>query len=89
MSAQKKSVSQRIDPFGNYRFRVEIDGIVQASFSEVILPDSASEVIEHREGINSTTVRKQPGLVAFGILVLKWGMTASTELYNWRKAVEQ
>jgi phage tail-like protein len=85
-----KSTNQRKDPYGNYRFIVEIDGIPQASFSEVILPESASEVIEHREGNSSTNIiLKQAGLVAFTNLILKWGLTTSMDLYNWRKLVEQ
>jgi phage tail-like protein len=85
-----KSTNQRKDPYGNYRFIVEIDGIPQASFSEVILPESASEIIEHREGNSSTnTILKQAGLVAFTNLILKWGLTTSMDLYNWRKLVEQ
>jgi phage tail-like protein len=85
-----KGSPQRRDPYGNYRFIVEIDGITQASFSEVILPESATEVIEHREGNSPTnTILKQAGLVAYTNLILKWGLTASMELYNWRKLVEQ
>ena len=88
MSAQKNATTQRKDPYGNYRFRVEISGIVQASFSEIILPDSASEVIEHREGTAAST-QKQAGQASFGNLILVSGLTASMELYNWRKLVEQ
>jgi phage tail-like protein len=88
MSAQKNASTQRKDPYGNYRFKVEIGGIVQANFSEIILPDSASEVIEHREGTSAST-QKQAGQVSFGNLILVWGLTASMELYNWRKLVEQ
>jgi len=86
----KASSSQRKDPFSNYRFRVEIDGVTQAGFCEVILPESASQVTEVRDGTDPvTTVRKQPGLTNYTNLVLKWGLTASMELYNWRKMVEQ
>jgi phage tail-like protein len=88
MCAQKNS-SQRKDPYGNYRFRVEISGIPQAAFSEVTIPESGSEVILIRDGTDATTVRKQAGLTSNGNLILKWGMTASLDLYNWRKAVEQ
>ncbi len=84
-----KSSAQRRDPFSNYRFRVEIDGITQASFCEITIPESASQVIEIREGTDPIYVRKQAGLVAYGSLVLKSGLTASMELYNWRKMVEQ
>jgi phage tail-like protein len=89
MCAQKSS-TQRKDPYGNYRFRVEIAGITQAGFCEVVIPDSTSEVIAVRDGTDATAaVRKQSGLLTNGNLVLKWGMTASLELYNWRKSVEQ
>ncbi len=83
------SSNQRRDPFPNYRFRVEIDGIVQANFCEVIFPESASQVIEIREGTDPVYVRKQAGVVTYGNLVLKSGLTASMELYNWRKQIEQ
>jgi phage tail-like protein len=85
-----KSSTQRKDPYSNCRFRVEIDGVTQAGFSEVSIPDSTSEVIGHREGTDAaSTLRKQAGLITNGNLVLKWGITASMELYNWRKVVEQ
>ncbi len=88
MCAQKSS--QRKDPYGNYRFRVEIAGIPQAAFAEVVIPESTSEVITVRDGTDSTTaVRKQSGLLSYGNLILKWGMTSSLDLYNWRKAIEQ
>lgn len=78
----------RNDPYKGFRFLVEIDGIVQAGFSEVTIPDSAQDPIEYREGSDLPTVRKVPGLVKYGNLILKWGTTDSLELYEWRKMVE-
>jgi phage tail-like protein len=88
MCAQKNAVGQRKDPYGNYRFRVEISGIAQVAFIEVIMPDSVSEVIEHREGTDPTNVRKQAGLLTSSSLILKWGLTQSMDLYNWRRDIE-
>ena len=34
------------DPYRKFRFRVEIDGISQAGFSECVLEESETEVIE-------------------------------------------
>ena len=86
----KKELVKRIDPYLNHRFRVEIDGVVQASFCEVTMPDSSSEVIEYREGTEAVSnTRKQAGSITYSNLVLKWGLTASMELYNWRKMIEQ
>ena len=82
--------TQRKDPFENNRFRIEIDGIQQAGFSEATIPDSTSDVIEYREGTDAVLyARKLSGLTKHGNLVLKWGITNSMDLYNWRKMVEQ
>jgi len=78
----------RKDPYKSFRFLVEIDGIVQAGFSEVTVPESSQEPIEYREGNNSPTMRKIPGMIKYGNVILKWGTTDSMELYAWRKEVE-
>lgn len=82
------ATGQRVDPYKNFRFLVEIDGIVQGGFREVTIPDSTQEPIEYREGNMTPTVMKQPGLVKYGNVSLKWGITDSLELYKWRKLVE-
>ena len=33
-------------------------------------------------------MRKQPGLVKYGNVTLKWGITDSLDLYKWRKQIE-
>jgi phage tail-like protein len=83
------AVGQRNDPYRNCRFLLEIDGITQAGFSEATIPDSTQDPIEYREGNEIPTVRKIPGLIKYGNLSLKWGITDSMELYEWRKQVEQ
>ena len=82
------AIGGRQDPYRNFRFRVEIDGIMQGGFSECTFGDTSSDVIEYREGTDLPLVRKESGPVRFGNLVLKWGITDSMELYNWRKLVE-
>ncbi len=82
-------VGERIDPYKSYRFLVEIDGIIQAGFREVTIPDSSQDPVEYREGNEPPTARKLSGLVKYGNVSLKWGITDSLELYNWRKMVEQ
>jgi phage tail-like protein len=82
-------MADRIDPYRNCRFLLEIDGITQAGFSEATIPDTSQDPIEYREGNEIPTVRKIPGLIKYGNLSLKWGITDSLELYEWRKLVEQ
>lgn len=81
-------MADRNDPYRNMRYSLEIDGISQAGFSEATIPDTTQDPIEYREGTEIPTVRKIPGLIKYGNLTLKWGVTDSMDLYNWRKTVE-
>ncbi len=83
------STGVRTDPYRNYRFRVEIDGVQTASFSDATIPASNTAPIDYREGTDATHVRKLSGLNNFGNLTLKKGITSSMELHNWHKTVMQ
>jgi len=76
---------QRVDPYSNFNFLVEIDGITRAAFHEVSGFDSTIDVIEHREGGENTTVRKLPGMTKHSNIVLKWGLADDADLYNWHR----
>ena len=76
---------QRVDPYGNFNFLVEIDGITRAAFHEVSGFDSTIDVIEHREGGENTTPRKLPGMTKHSNIVLKWGLADDADLYNWHR----
>jgi phage tail-like protein len=77
----------RDDPFRNFRFRVEIDGVAEAHFSEVAIGETTTEVIDYREGPEPTHVRKLPGLTKFGNITLKRGVTDSQVIYQWHKDI--
>ena len=77
----------RQDPYRQFRFRVEIDGVTQAGFSECSFADTTTDPVEYREGDESTTMRKLSGLTKYGNITLKWGITDSMELYNWRQQI--
>jgi phage tail-like protein len=74
------NTGDRIDPFLNFNFRVEIDGIQVAAFHECSGLDSTIDVIEHREG--GGPIRKLPGITKFSNIVLKRGVTDNRELYD-------
>src|SRR4051794_15678875 len=74
---------ERVDPYGNYNFLVEIDGIARAAFHEVTGFDSTIDVVEHREGGDNLTPRKLPGMTKYANIVLKWGITDDAQLYRW------
>ncbi|MBV8995038.1 MAG: phage tail protein [Pseudonocardiales bacterium] len=78
---------QRIDPYRSFNFLVELEGIAQASFTECTGLGSTTEIIETREGGDNTTVRKLPGKTSYSDITLKWGLTNSTELWDWRQQI--
>ena len=76
---------QRIDPYSNFNFLVEIDGITRAAFQEASGFDSSIDVVEHREGGENTTLRKLPAMTKYSNITLKWGTTDDRQLYDWHR----
>jgi phage tail-like protein len=70
------------EPFLNSLFRVEIDGLVTSDFTEVVLPEARTDIIEYRTG-GDRTVRKVAGRSRFTNLILRRGLTESNELFRW------
>jgi phage tail-like protein len=81
------ATGQRVDPYRNFNFLVEIDGITQAGFSDCSGFGASNGPIEYREGGELKTVRKLPGLTKYTNITLKWGLTDSKDLYNWFRDV--
>ncbi len=79
------TTGQRVDPYNNFNFFVEIDGITRAAFQEASGFDSSIDIVEHREGGENTTVRKLPGMTKYSNITLKWGVTDDRELYDWHR----
>ena len=77
----------RDDPFRNFKFRVEIDGVAEAAFSEVAIGETTTEAIEYREGNEPNHVRKLPGLTKYCNITLKRGVTDSQVIYQWHKDI--
>jgi phage tail-like protein len=82
-------MADRIDPYRNFNFVVEIDGIKQAGFSDCSGFGASTDPIEYREGGKNTTTHKLPGQTKFTNIVLKWGLTDSRELYKWYNDVSK
>ncbi len=75
----------RVDPFTNCHFLVEIDGLPDIGFTEVILPQASAEVIEfeYQTGAEPNSSRKLPGVMRYGNLTLRRGVTSSSDLFAW------
>lgn len=79
----------RVDPYKDFRFRVEIDGIASSHFLECTGLGSEVAVIEYRESGDPTAVRKLPGRASFSDITLKRGISESRDLYDWHRSLLQ
>ena len=79
---------ERKDPFGNYNFAVELDGVTRMGFKTCAGLDSTSGVLKYREGTDPTLGQRQlPGLLSFSNISLERGITDDHALWDWRKGV--
>lgn len=79
---------KRNDPYGQFNFLIEIDGVVKGGFSEASGLTTDSNIIEYRDGNEQQgTTRKLPGLIKYNNIMLKRGWTADRSLWEWRKKV--
>lgn len=77
----------RQDPLRNFRFRLEIDGVQAAGFSEVTIGATTTEAVDYREGTDPPHVRKLSGLTRYANVTLKRGVTDSLELFKWHQRI--
>jgi len=80
-------------PFSGFNFSVEIQvpGISHelcgAAFQECDGLEMTMDIRTIKEGGNNSTLVRLPGMVSYGTLTLKRGMTASFDLWDWFGAV--
>ena len=76
------------DPYASFNFKLTIEGIEVAGFSECTGMNMESTPIEYREGNEKVnTVRKLPGLMKYGNITLKQGVTENNQLIDWLNTV--
>jgi len=81
------ATGQRVDPYRNFNFLVELEGITQAGFTECSGFGASVDPIEYREGGMVTSPRQLPGITKYTDITLKWGLADSRELYDWFRDV--
>ena len=77
----------RFDPYKSFKFRVKWDGRHVAGITRVSALRRVTEVIEHREGAETSASRKNPGRTRFEPIVLERGVTHDTEFEAWANKV--
>lgn len=76
-------MAERIDPYRNYNFALELDGVTLGYFTDCTGFGASTDPIEHNEGGRNFSTLKIPGKTKYSNIVLKWGLTDSRELWDW------
>lgn len=74
------------NPILNYRYHIEISGLIVAGFSEVSGLEQEIEMEEFKEG-GSDFVHHFPKAIKHSNLILKRGLSTSDELRKWYQNV--
>lgn len=77
------------DPHVVHHFALEVQGIVQGTFTECSGLETSNEIIEHREVDNTgkQKITKLAGMLKVNDITLKRGMSGDTYFYDWRQQV--
>jgi phage tail-like protein len=77
----------RFDPYKTFKFRVKWDGRYVAGISKVSALRRTTEVVEHREGGDPSSVRKSPGQTSYEPITLERGVTHDKEFEQFTNKV--
>jgi phage tail-like protein len=79
------------DLLTTFSFHVEFDGVDVGAYKEASGVESETEVIEYKEATKEgkMLIRKVPGAMKWSDITLKKRIDNSTDLWEWRKEVEQ
>lgn len=77
---------ERTDPYGGYRFLVEVDSVIAAGFSEVTGLETRMEPQTYQEGGVNDYTHKLPTRLDHSNLVCKRGLTDDTDLVEWAES---
>lgn len=76
-------MDSRTNPYRNFAFTVEVDGLNVAGFQKVSGLSAEMQPEEYEEGGVNGYVHQLPGQYSHGNLVLERGLTRSQKLWEW------
>jgi phage tail-like protein len=79
-------MTEAMDPYRGYNFKLQINGVNQGHFTECSGLGIKIEAIKYREGGNDLVVHHIPGPVDYTPITLRYGLSDSTELWEWLMA---
>ncbi len=72
-----------VDPYRAYNFKLLIGNVTEGHFTEVSGLGVVVERISYREAGSNSIVRAIPGRVSYAAVTLRFGLTASMDLWEW------
>jgi phage tail-like protein len=87
MSTQFPGNPQRLDPYKNFKFLIEFDGIPVAGVSKMSMLKRTTEVVKHRSGGDSSSSHKSPGRTEYEPITFERGLTHDKEFQLWANKV--
>lgn len=76
---------RQFDHLFNGRFKIEIEGVTQGAFTDCGGLEAHVDVVQFNDGGDLRT-HKRPGRPGVSNIVLRRGVVATTELWDWFKA---
>lgn len=76
-------MAEPADPYRNFNFTLQIQGIEKAFFTECLGLGVRVHPIRYRESGAGQIVRALTGPVEYAELVLRYGVTTSTDMWQW------
>ena len=73
----------RTDPYRAYNFKLEIQGVTEGHFTECSGMAVKVNSIAYREAGAGQVVHRLPGPVDYAEITLRYGLTTSTQLWQW------
>ena len=72
-----------VDPYAAYNFQIEIGNEVVGYFTECSGLGARVEAVQWREGGSGRWVHQLPGRLEYADVTLRYGLTASRDLWDW------
>lgn len=72
-----------VDPYRAYNFKLMIQGVTEGHFTECSGLGIKVQVIKYREGGTNQVIHCIPGPVEYADITLRFGLTASRDLWEW------
>ena len=86
-STSSNNNNTQSDPFINYRYRVELEGMEMMGFSKVSELSNETDIFTYKEGGLNNHEHKLPNTTSYSNIILEHGLSLDNTLYEWREKV--